>query len=115
MSGGQYALGIALLGVTVGSLVATALLVRRMILPAWSGAPARLAEAVIGIAALIVVSELLGAVGVFKRWWLAVACAVIAIGTVAVLRRRVAARGGWPLAQTLPPRHRAFYPSRPRR
>ena len=94
MSSGQYMLGIALLGVTVGSLVATARLVRRMIVPAWSGAPARLAEAVIGIAALVVVSELLGAVGVFKRWWLAAACAVIAIGTVAVLRRRAAARGG---------------------
>ena len=87
-------LGIALLGVTVGSLVVTARVVRRMILPAWSGAPARLAEAVIGIAALVVVSELLGAVGVFTRWWLAAACAVIAIGTVAALRRRVVARGG---------------------
>ena len=94
MSSGQYMLGIALLGVTVGSLVATARVVRRMILPAWSGAPARLAEAVIGIAALVVVSELLGAVGVFTRWWLAGACAVIAIGTLAVLRTRVPARGG---------------------
>jgi hypothetical protein len=93
MSRGEYILGIALLGVTVGSLVATARLVRRTILPGWSGAPARLAEAVIGIAALIVVSELLGAVGVFRRWWLVAACVVMAIGTVAVLRRRTAPAG----------------------
>ncbi len=87
-------LGIALLGVTVGSLVVTARLARRMIVPAWSGAPARLAEAVIGIAALVVLSELLGAAGVFMRGWLAAACAAVALGAVAGLRSRVAARTG---------------------
>ncbi len=93
MSGGQYMLGVALFGVTVGSLVVTARLVRRMIVPAWSGAPARLAEAVIGVTALVVVSELLGTVGLLMRWWLVAACAGIAVGTFAVVRRRVAARG----------------------
>jgi hypothetical protein len=93
MGSGQYVLGVALLGVTVGSLAATALLVRRMILPGWSGAPARLAEAVIGIAALIVVSELLGVVGLLMRWWLVAACVALAISTFAVLRGRPAAAG----------------------
>lgn len=94
MSGGQYVLGVAALAVTAGSLVATAWLVRRTILPAWSGAPARLAEAVIGIAALVVVSELLGSVGLFTRWWLVAACAATALATFALLRRRVATRAG---------------------
>ena len=61
MSLGRYLLGFAALGFIVGSLSLSAVLVRARLLPAWRGAPARLAESVIGFALLIAVLELLGA------------------------------------------------------
>ena len=42
-----------------------AVAVRRRVLGDWTGAPARLAEVVIGLALIIAILELLGAVGLF--------------------------------------------------
>ena len=58
-------LGAAALLVVLGSLAIAAVAVRRRVLPEWSGAPARLAETVTGLALLIGILELLGAVGLF--------------------------------------------------
>jgi hypothetical protein len=62
----RYALGIAGLIVVCGSLGAAAVALRRRWLPELSGAIARLAEIVIGLALLIALLELLGAVGLFS-------------------------------------------------
>ena len=62
---GRYALGVAALAVICSALALVAVAIRRRVLPDWDGAPARLAEAVIGLAALIAILELLGAVGLF--------------------------------------------------
>ena len=58
-------LGAAALLVVLGSLAIAAVAVRRRVLPEWAGAPARLAETVTGLALLIGILELLGAVGLF--------------------------------------------------
>ncbi|HEX9967046.1 MAG TPA: hypothetical protein VGB06_03775 [Solirubrobacterales bacterium] len=53
----------ALLAVLVGSLGFAAMRVRRRFLPDWEGAPAHLVDAVVGVALLIWIAELLGVVG----------------------------------------------------
>jgi hypothetical protein len=78
---GRYAWGVAVLLVTVGSLGFTAVLLRRRFLPAWQGAPARLAESVIGLAALIALSEILGAIGWLRLGPITGASAALAFGT----------------------------------
>jgi hypothetical protein len=79
---------VALLAVTLGSLAVAAYALRWLLLPAWSGAPARLAEAVLGIAVLVVVSELAGSVDAFRRWTLVPALVVVAAAAAAVGWRR---------------------------
>ena len=79
---------VALLAVTLASLAVAAYALRRLLLPAWSGAPARLAEAILGIAVLIVVSELAGSVDAFRRWTLVPALVVVAVAAGAVGWRR---------------------------
>ena len=63
---GRYVLGAAALLVVIGSLALAAVTMRRRLLPDWAGAPARLAETVIGLALLVGILELLGAVGLFE-------------------------------------------------
>jgi hypothetical protein len=87
MSAGQYLLGVFLMSVLAGSLWLTGSLVRQMFLPSWSHAPARLAEAVIGVTSLVVASELLGTVGLFSRYPLLLACVSLA-GAAFVCRHR---------------------------
>jgi hypothetical protein len=62
------------------------ILVRRSLLPYWSGPTGILADAVLSLAALTIVCELLGAVGLFRSWALAIAG--VAIGTAAWLWTR---------------------------
>ena len=91
MSPAAYALGLALHAAMVGPVAAGAFLLRRRLLPAWRGAPARLAEAVLAVSALVVVGELLGAVGWFRRGALVAAAAVAGLGTAVAAGRRPAA------------------------
>jgi hypothetical protein len=63
---GRYVWGVAALLLVAGSLGLTAALLRRRWLPGWQGAPARLAECLIGLAALIALAEVLGAIGWFR-------------------------------------------------
>jgi hypothetical protein len=65
-STGRYLLGVAAFLVTFGALGFAALRVRRRWLHNWDGAAARLAEAVIGLALLVAMLELLGTVGLFR-------------------------------------------------
>jgi hypothetical protein len=72
----RYLLGIATLAVVCGSLALAALTLRRRFLAEWSGALARLAEAVIALALLVFILEALGAVGWFSLGPIVVACAL---------------------------------------
>jgi hypothetical protein len=63
VSAGSYVLSVALLAVLGLSLGFSAVRLRRRFLPAWEGAPAHLVEAVVGVALLIWIAELLGVVG----------------------------------------------------
>ena len=92
----RYALGVAALAVICASLALVAEAIRRRALPDWTGAPARLAEAVIGLAALIAILELLGAVGLFRLGPVVVAALLAALATrrwASFLMRRIRMRG----------------------
>ena len=79
---GDYILGaVGLLAIAVSMTIAgrTA---RRAALPTWQGAPALLADGVIALALLILVSELLGLVGALGGVILVVACLIVGGGAV---------------------------------
>ncbi len=79
MSFGEYLLGAAELALIAAALCLGAYYVRAALVPAWSGALARLAEAVIAIAGLVVISEMLGLVGLFKPGFMVAACILAAL------------------------------------
>jgi len=60
VSPGSYILSAALLATLTLSLALSAYCIRQKLLPAWSGPPARLVEAIVGVALLIWLAELLG-------------------------------------------------------
>ncbi len=63
--------------VICASLGLAAVAIRRRVLADWTGAPARLAESVIGLALLIGVLELLGTVGLFSFAPIVIACLLV--------------------------------------
>jgi hypothetical protein len=60
---------------------------RRSILPDWTGSPARLAEVVLALAALVVVAEALGSFGLLTQLSLLVAALALAGGALFAVRR----------------------------
>ena len=80
MSLSQYLLGAAELAVIVAALGLGAYYVRALLVPAWTGALARLAEFVLGISALIVIAELLGLLKLLEEVPLLLACTVVGLG-----------------------------------
>jgi hypothetical protein len=78
VSAGTYILGALSLTAVGLSLGFTALQLRRRLLPAWEGAPARLVEAVVGIALLIWLGEVLGTAQLFYAWALVASSLLIA-------------------------------------
>ncbi len=82
VSAGSYILSAAQLAVLALALGYSAHALRCRLLPAWQGAPARLVEAITGIALLIWLSELLGTISFFYAWTL-VASSLILAGAVA--------------------------------
>src|SRR5262245_32855470 len=88
MSTSQYYLGVAELAVIVAALGLGAYHVRALIAPAWHGALARLAEVVLGISGLILVSELLGVFGLFKELPLVLGSVAAGLGAAYLVRRR---------------------------
>ena len=91
MGVGDYLVGVLLLALTVGPVALGAWCVRRRLLRDWSGAPARVAEAVLAVAALILGAELLGTVGLLSRAPLVIAC--LAVGGAAWWWGRAGAPG----------------------
>ncbi|HEY5816642.1 MAG TPA: hypothetical protein VIS95_09955 [Solirubrobacterales bacterium] len=93
VSAGSYILSVALLGVLALSLGFSAVLLRRRFLPDWEGAPAYLVEAILGVALLIWLSELLGVVNLFYAGTL-VAASLLLAAAVAFGPRVLSGRGG---------------------
>jgi hypothetical protein len=92
-------LGAAGLAAIAGALGLAAVALRRRVLADWSGAPARLAEVVMGLAVLIGILELLGLLGWFAFAPIVIAC--VAAGTA------IAAWAG-PPGRAAPRRRRAL-------
>jgi hypothetical protein len=88
MSTSRYLLGAAELSVIAAALGLGAYHLRALLTPAWTGALARLAEVVIGISMLVLVSEIFGALGLFKEVPLLIGCVAAGLGTTFLVRRR---------------------------
>ena len=67
MSTSQYLLGAAELAVIAAALGLGAYHLRALLVPAWTGALGRLAEVVIAISMLILISEVIGALGLMDH------------------------------------------------
>jgi hypothetical protein len=98
---GAYLVGAAELGLVVAALVHGAYRVRRALLPGWTGAPARLAELVLGVAGLIWLSELLGTFGAFTEAGLLIG-AVVGGAACGLAADALAGRRG-PVSDPAPP------------
>jgi hypothetical protein len=86
VSPGSYILGAALLATLTLSLGFSAWCLRQKLLPTWEGAPARLVEAVLGVALLIWLSELLGVVSLLYAGSLVAAAVALAVAMGLTLR-----------------------------
>lgn len=80
---GSYLLGAAQLALVALPIAFSAYRLRQKLLPAWSGAPARLVEAITAIALLVWLAELLGTFGLFYAG--ALAAASVLLGLIAWL------------------------------
>ena len=80
MTVGRYAVGFAALVVVCASMALAAVSLRSRLLPEWTGAVARLAESVLGLALVIGILEALGAVGLFAPVPIIAACVLAAGG-----------------------------------
>lgn len=92
MSIAGYLLGAVLVAILAGSAGFTAWRLRAVVLPGWSGAPARLVECVTAIGLVVVAAELLGLVGLIRSWTLVPLLAGIAL----VCRYRLRPSAGMP-------------------
>ncbi|MCU1374807.1 MAG: hypothetical protein JWO68_2093, partial [Actinomycetia bacterium] len=81
--GGSGALAVALLALAYGSRH-----LRRLVVPAWSGALAGVAEVVLGLSMLTVVLELTGLVGQLRPGVVMVAVPLVAVAAGLIARRR---------------------------
>ncbi|HEY5052182.1 MAG TPA: hypothetical protein VII45_02115 [Solirubrobacterales bacterium] len=78
VSAGSYILSALELAALVVALGFSSVRLRSRLMPTWTGAPARLVEAVTGIALLIWLSELLGAFSLFYGWAVVVSSLALA-------------------------------------
>jgi hypothetical protein len=86
MSFGDYLQGSIELLAVAGAMAYAAVALRGRLLPGWSGASARLAEAVLGLSLLVVVLDLVGVVGLYRPGWVLLAALVAGIGIGVALR-----------------------------
>jgi hypothetical protein len=81
LSLGSYLLGAAEVAVVALSLGFSAYRLRQRLMPAWEGAPARLVEAIVAVALLIWISELLGTFDLLYAGALVGVSALVALAT----------------------------------
>jgi hypothetical protein len=79
LSAGDYLLGSLELLVILAPVVWAAWRIRGSVLPDWSGAPARLAEAILGLSILILLAEALGTFGAFTDAGIILGSIVVAV------------------------------------
>src|SRR5438309_6647434 len=84
---GRYIVGLALSSVCFGSVAVGARALRRWLLPAWSGAPAWTAEAIVGLGMVVVALEVVGVIGAFDQLSAVLACGASGLVALAVARR----------------------------
>ncbi len=104
MTAGDYVCGAATLVVVAGSWALAATRVRAWLCPDWHGPLARLAEAIVATAGLIVVCELLGLVGELRRAPVGLFSAGVAAVVAVADRRRVRPRRDRPASPPAYPR-----------
>ena len=68
MDGAEYALGLVVVAAYVGCAAWCGVVLRRIVVPSWRGPLALLAATILVLSVLVVVAEVLGAVGFFRRW-----------------------------------------------
>src|SRR5207244_1028526 len=93
---GAYAGGIVAALAFVAALAAAGVSLRRLLLPDWAGAPARLAEATLALALAVALAELLGLAGLLRGEQLLVAAGVAALAARWAQRRYVIRAGTTP-------------------
>jgi len=98
---GAYLLGSVELALICVPLALAGFWARRALLPAWTGVPARLVEAVLAITALICLAELFGTFAVFELWTMIPGALALAVAALWA-SRRYAGRGSVP-APPAPP------------
>src|SRR5262245_24048258 len=80
MTFGEYLVGSIELVVVLGALAFGAARLRARLLPGWEGAPARLAELILGLAMLVVTLELIGVVGLYEPGWVLLGAIAMGLG-----------------------------------
>jgi hypothetical protein len=103
VSAGSYILNAAALAAVVLSIGFSAYRLRHRLLPAWDGAPARLVEAVVAIALVIWLSEILGTFNLFYGWILVASSLLLAGVTALLLSGSTASPAGGVGGRTPPP------------
>src|SRR5215216_4467657 len=92
---GGYLWGAVQLALVVVPVAFAAYRLRRRVLPGWEGAPARLVEAIVAIAFVIWLSEILGTFGLFYAGAL-IGAALLVAGTMVLWPAGPAAAGDPP-------------------
>ena len=82
MSVWHWITGVIGMSVIVLSLGYAAVVLRRWALPGWGGSPARLAELVLGLAALFAIAQILGVIGLLQAPLLVAASAIVGMGAI---------------------------------
>jgi hypothetical protein len=100
VSAGAYLAGVAIFVATFGAAAIAAIRLRQRWLPGWSGAPAALATAVVGVALLLALAEALGTFGALRRIPFLAVCLACAAGAELWARRGPAVAGAAPAAAT---------------
>src|SRR3954447_15013082 len=99
---GGYLFGVVGLAAVAVPMALAAVRLRGRLLPGWGGAPARLAEAVLGVALFTVLLQLLGALGILVPAVLIVAALALGLGLWFGPWLRAAGEGDAPPAPEIP-------------
>src|SRR6266571_521279 len=98
---GDYLLGVGIVVLLAASATFFAAMLRRLLLPQWDGLLAGLASTILALSLLITLCEVLGSVGLFRRWALVVGALLVAAGAALLFvparkRRKSVFRRGSP-------------------
>jgi hypothetical protein len=100
----DYLLGAVALAMIVGPVLAASTVLCARWVPAWNGAQRVLAVAITFVAAVILVAQVLGSVGLFRRWPMVAACTALGLGVWMWQRRSPPPVNAGPALDDEPPR-----------